>query len=351
MPDVLFGFAWLGSPQLRTCAVQVLGDWKWLKESYVLKQNYGARHTCHLCQAVKSGVGPQFDDFGPGALHRATVRSHNDYVSSFVVPPPLTTIPGFHLSMLICDPMHVLHLGVLQWAIGNMLVILAGEGFWGHFAGLQKKRLDKALRVAYGEFIAWCKGRACYPSQGTFNANSVSRGEDGLSFPEFKGKAANSRWIALWLNDVLYRNGPEHELESGLFWGLCEMLHLMHIVPGPWFPTNVACRFARACRVALLSYGALARAARADGLPLWCVKPKHHQLDHLGTVVRTARLHPGFHWAFCDEDFNGRITTVAKACQHPHVFSKRVLEKYSLNVWLGLESQCASPKLPWASQR
>ena len=39
---------------------QVLGDWKWLKEAFRLKEHYGARLVCHLCEAVKYGDGPPF---------------------------------------------------------------------------------------------------------------------------------------------------------------------------------------------------------------------------------------------------------------------------------------------------
>ena len=323
---------------MRNYLGQVIGDWKWLKESFTLAEHYGARRVCHLCEAVKSGIGPRFDDFDSNAGHRTTTRSHDDWVSSFASPPPLATMPGFKLCMLVCDPMHCLHLGVLQWAIGNMLVILAGEGLWGTFTGERKPRLDKALRIAYGQFKAWCKARACYLSQPTFTANCINRGDNGANnFPEFKGKAANARWVTLWLCDLLYRSGPAHELESGLFWGLCEMLHIMHMWPGPWLRADEASRFARACRVALLSNAALARAARADGLPLWCIKPKHHQLDHLGAVVQATHVNPKVQWAFCDEDFNGRITKIARVCNQPHLFSQRVVEKYYLHVWLGLE--------------
>ena len=312
----------------------------------MLSSNYSTRKVCHLCEAVKYGAGPPFDDFGAGACHRNTSRDHNSYMLGFATPPPLSLIPGFQLCMLVCDPMHCLHLGVLQWAVGNALVLLSGEGRWGVFEGQRKHKLDKSLRVAYSEFQPWCRCRAISTSQPVFTANSVNRGESPNSFPEFKGKASNTRWVTMWLCNVLYHIGPR--TEAALFWGLCEMLHIMHVFPGPWLTGRVAQRFARACRVALLSYGCLARAAKADCLPLWGVKPKHHQLDHLGEVVARTHMHPGYAWAFCDEDFNGRICKVAAACMHPHVFSLRVLEKYSLKVWLSLEdARTDSVNPPW----
>ena len=42
----------------------------------------------------------------------------------------LAYIPGFHLGLIVIDPMHVLHLGVLLWAIGNLLVSCVAKGFF-----------------------------------------------------------------------------------------------------------------------------------------------------------------------------------------------------------------------------
>ena len=76
----------------------------------MLSSNYSTRKVCHLCEAVKYGAGPPFDDFGAGACHRNMSRDHNSYILGFATPPPLSLIPGFQLCMLVCDPMHCLHL-------------------------------------------------------------------------------------------------------------------------------------------------------------------------------------------------------------------------------------------------
>ena len=52
----------------RCALAQVLGDWKFLKEAFLLQQSYTKRMVCHLCFAVKHGDdGPPFDDFGKDA--------------------------------------------------------------------------------------------------------------------------------------------------------------------------------------------------------------------------------------------------------------------------------------------
>ena len=45
--------------------------------------------------------------------------------------------------------MHCLHLGVSQWAVGNALVLLSGEGRWGVFEGQRK-------RTQVGQVLARC---------------------------------------------------------------------------------------------------------------------------------------------------------------------------------------------------
>ena len=328
------------------CAlVQVLGDWKWLKEAFQLSQNYNCRACCHLCRAVKYGEGPAFDDFGRHAAHRGTERSFSDYIKYFSGRsiPWLALLPGFTLSMLVCDPMHAIHLGVLQWACGSLLVVLSGLGVWGSFIGTQKQKLDAALRVAFGQFKRWCQRQGVHTSQLLFTAARVNRGDDNNAFPVLACKAANAKWITYWLSDVLWHRGTMC-LEAAVFWGLAEMLHIMSMRVGPWLTQATAARFQSAGRVALVAYAELAREAKRNRQPLWVLKPKHHQVDHLCTVVAETCLHPGYAWAFADEDFNGRLMKIARSCCAPHKFSATVLEKYILGVYIGLQGK---PQLPW----
>ena len=305
---------------------------------------YYTRKCCHICGAVKYGDGPPFDDFGPAAAHRDTLRSQDDFMSQYGEghEPPLACIPGFHVSMLICDPMHALHLGICQWAAGSMLFILAWDfKQWGVFHGPQKTRLDGALRKAHAQFRKWCRARAIYTSQAVFSTNSIGKGEDFKAFPALAGKAANLRWVTMWLNDVLVKRG-ERTLEAALFSGLADMLYIMTEVPGPWLSQPQADRLFVAGRSALLAYGALAMLAKSRGHALWCVKPKHHQVDHLISAVKESRIHPGWAWAFADEDFNSRVMKLARHVKRRHLMSQRLLERYAIRMLLMVQNSKAS---------
>ena len=249
---------------------------------------------------------------------------------------PLSQIPGFHLSMIMCDPMHSIHLGFAQIAVGSMLVVLAMQGEWGMFAGRRKERLNAALRKAYGDFVTFCRRSGAHTSQPTFDAGMLNKAETDLDFPSFNAKAHNTRWVVMWIAVLLYTKqspGPE----AALFWGLADVLHIMHEIPGPWLTEELAVRFYNSGMVALLSFAHLALAAKRNNIPLWPCKPKMHQVDHLCQLVLQTRLQPSYAWAFADEDFNGRMVKMAYKVEHPLQFSKRTMEKYCLQMFLSVK--------------
>eukprot|EP00974_Lingulodinium_polyedra_P007402 704077-Lingulodinium_polyedra.AAC.1 len=117
------------------------------------------------------------------------------------------------------------------------------------------------------------------------------------------------------------------------------MLYIMHdACPDEfWLPKDMAGRFAKAGRIALLAYSDLARAAKESNLALWPFKPKHHQLDHIVSLVSASCWHPARNWAFCDEDFNGRIMAMVKSSD-PRALIQRTMQKYSLRLCLSVRT-------------
>ncbi|MCP4238933.1 MAG: hypothetical protein GY772_00030 [bacterium] len=315
---------------------QVLGDWKWLKQAFLLKHTYATRACCHECLAVKRGDGPSFADFAADAEHRATTREHADYMESFQRPPALTGIPGWHLRMIMPDPMHTLHLGVCQWAVGSVMITLCELGLWGRFGhGDKVSKLNAQLRCAYTEFRGWCRRNNVRCSQPEFTAASMNRGDTPHTFPEFKAKAMNTRWVTAWLAEVTC-NYDASSTEAILMWGLADLLFVMHGARNPRLSPADARRLERAGRVALLAYGDLARSAAERALPLYCIKPKHHQLDHMLHRTLQTNCNPRYAWAFCDEDFNGRVVRLMRLGQPRHV-ALRAVRQYALRLYLSLK--------------
>ena len=166
-------------------------------------------------------------------------------------PPPLTLILGFHLTVLICDPMHALHLGVFQWIVASVMVLLAEAGEWGVYRGERIVRLNNALRRAYRHFKEWCRQHGINTSQECFTAASTGRAEDAHSFPQFKGKAANTGRVIEWLHAVYDAKG-QRCLITCLLWGCCEMIAVMRDHKGPFLSADAARRFAHGGHSALV---------------------------------------------------------------------------------------------------
>jgi hypothetical protein len=290
------------------------GDWRWLKEAFHLKQHYGVVHCCVDCGAAKSLMhGTLYSDFREDASWLGTNRDCMEYIQS--TDSELAQIPGFHLQMAAPGVMHLLHLGVGQWAIGSMLKRLSTINHFGiHMCGSRVQRLNAALAIAYTRFRTFAKGMDS--SQRPFTANMLGLDSTADTIPLFKGKAGNTRVVLLWLNEEmqgLELGDEETSLVAMVVWGLCDNLRMLHNTHRPHFTPREADRFAQSGRILLQAWASLATAARARGEFSWPIKPKLHAYDHLIRRVRSTRFNPASVWEFADEDLNGKLVRVTRA--------------------------------------
>ena len=116
---------------------------------------------------------------------------------------PMTQIPGWHLSTLIYEPLHVGPLGVCQDVCGYTLVDLCEEGAFGASAGhgTWQEKLQPQLDSAYDEFILHCKRSRpqlyCY--QKRFTVASLDMKTLNTSWPRLKTKGGNCLVVLQWL--------------------------------------------------------------------------------------------------------------------------------------------------------
>lgn len=145
--------------------------------------------------------GPRvFTDFTDGAGWLLAPRSHESFMLAEGQRCPLCAIPGWHLSTLQWDLMHVGPLGVHQTAAACCLWELSREGVFGNFPGRDwKTRLNLQLRTAYGKFASYCSAEGIVHSQPPFSHCVLSMGAMN-HWPVFKGKAANSFKVCVWLS-------------------------------------------------------------------------------------------------------------------------------------------------------
>ena len=328
----------------RGALAQLAGDWKFIREAlHFHDHHYNARKVCHLCQAVKFGAGPPAYHFEENAVWMGTTYTFAEYLADVRrhgdEPSALSRIPGFCFALILVDLMHVLHLGVLLWALGSQLYIMAERGVFGHFVGARVSRLNEAMNAAYAMFVKYCRDRKIGHSQARFTAAKIGRGEQSEdAFPCLKAKAANARHITQWLYFALPADTPA--LERTLFWGLSECLHLLHGASGPSYSDVDKSRFVFAGRAALKSYAELTRGAKRANVPLWPLKPKFHQFAHeIHHVFVTGRV-PG--WCFADEDFNRLIVRTIRVSRYNPSVGKRGLLLWSVRLFRTFDDDSAA---------
>ena len=91
--------------------VSLKGDEKWLQRVLKLKNSWVSEHVCPICRASKRGVNT-YSTFCPGAKHRATMLTNEEFVTETAQNPPWVRLPGFHVQMLHFDWLHVVDLSI-----------------------------------------------------------------------------------------------------------------------------------------------------------------------------------------------------------------------------------------------
>ena len=109
-------------PNLRGVFCQAAGDWKYLKESWRLPQTWRKRAICRECKAEDAGP-LNYADASPHAQRTNTTRTMPEYLqgvldNGFEIPP-LCTVIGYHISMMVDDGLHDDMLGVRAELVGG----------------------------------------------------------------------------------------------------------------------------------------------------------------------------------------------------------------------------------------
>jgi hypothetical protein len=181
---------------LRLGLARVTGDWKFLKETYHLR-NYSTHACCHRCLANKNpDEGPLYTDVGPTAAWRATATSHMEFMEEQEASghrSPLTDIPGWRLEMVKTDLMHNMCLGSAQHLIGSVIVQLVQEGHWGPPRG----RWKECLLSGFKRFRTWKRDHKLQCSKHRWSRSGLTW-TSARVYPCLKAKAHNTRILLAW---------------------------------------------------------------------------------------------------------------------------------------------------------
>ena len=112
---------------------QFLGDWKWIKEAFVLQMSCTSREKRTTCFASKEGEH-NYSDFRDSAKHRKRRRTHAQFMEQYDQRPlpNLCRVFGFHMNMIMSDFLHGFLMGTAQSAVGNTVGTLRAKRIWQH---------------------------------------------------------------------------------------------------------------------------------------------------------------------------------------------------------------------------
>jgi len=297
--------------RLGGACIAKFGDWAWFKGVLGLRgwRGEGAgKSICWICQA---GFTEQLHcyDFRASASWRSTLLSQAEfwdtaheqghYISK------VWCIPGFHLSQVRPDWMHVVDLGTLQYLQGNLL--------WEMFVEVGGSfRRAKETVGKLENMMIMCAGRLGvarplhHLTIGMFRAAANEK-------PKLRAKAAEGRHLLPVVREMLATcfdvTTPHARLRLQCVDALLKCYHLLD----NWAQDSPVA-LARAAREHLLLLAEL-RSTCHDDLR-WCLYPKHHIFIHL---AEGATSNPRAEWNYGDESEIGEAVKLASRVSPTHI--------------------------------
>lgn len=235
----------------------------------------------------------------------------------------LWELPGFCLSMVKCDFMHISCLGILQYLQGNV--------FWELFrsVGGTFKKPDRACTVLLN--IMNCSARAlgveCPVSWITV---SMIRGS-ATDKPKFKAKAAEGRHLL-----PILRHSLEHAFdldtphEKSRF-RCVAALNSVYEEMINWDNVHSPDRLRKFARQHLILFRDLS--SKSTDPYCWCMFPKHHLFCHVTDTVTT---NPRLEWNYSEEAAIFEGVLLAQQT-NVHAIPTQVIERHRVTFRLDVE--------------
>ena len=229
-------------------------------------------------------------------------------------------VPGFHLSTIKLDWMHIVCLGILQYLLGNVI--------WECFIELggTHSRIRQACSRLYNMIKIYCRhlGVQCPISKLTATMMTAS----ASAKPKLKTKAAEGRHllpVVRHLLDSLFGKTSAHAL---LRFQCVDALYRCYQEMDQWDTAKSPARLAQAARQHLLLYCELRMSATKENS--WQLFPKHHLFIHL---AEECVGNPRLEWNYLDESAIGEAAKMASSCNTRHI-PTNVMEKHRLTFTL-----------------
>ena len=129
------------------------GDEKYIQKAFKTSHSAVSRNCCFVCKASTEDGPLLYTNHGLAAAHRSTMLTTEQFITGVAGVRAFIAVPGFHVSMLAYDWLHIVDLCIIpETAASALLELTRVEGIFGN-ASTQ----DERLRMAYVAFSRACK--------------------------------------------------------------------------------------------------------------------------------------------------------------------------------------------------
>ncbi len=304
---------------------ELRGDWKYLKEVLHLQQHYLRNNVCHKCPATKKEGPNFFADFRRCAGHRGKLRTHHAWAHeqrAQARPCPLLGVPGFRIEFAFFDILHTLDIGVLQVAVPSALhEVTRDERLF------EGSTVKARLHHATARYHRWCKVHGVTDKAALFTERWVQLPHPKVKMVHCKGAAM--RHLVYWLESelaTLRGRDRVHRMLWAFFYFFCLADSVM-VQGGRHLTRLERRRLARTSRAALQIYRWHHERAKATGVAIWSLLPKHHAWSHM--AFDNAGTNPRKVSCYLDEDIVGRMKRLYVR-RHPVTAPATALMRYTV---------------------
>ncbi|CAE7361318.1 unnamed protein product [Symbiodinium natans] len=299
------------------------GDEKYMQKAYHMINSATSKNICFVCQVW--------------------MMTTSDFILNGCRANPFIRLPGFHISMVTNDWLHIIDLTLIPDAAASALLELT-ENSNGPFPGRDQ---DDRLRAAYVQFSALCKQHNISHFAHVSKQLTGETKKNNVQFPTIAQKHMNgaeavvmAKWLmGICLAEAARNPGDVHSaLRAVVFINLAQMRDAISLKRDNPFCTLSEANIQKLQQSNYLYHSALnslAVEAIDHGRLLWKIRPKVHKADHLAFDL-APRVNPLVLSCYMDEDAVGKMKRLAMK-SHPQQLGRQVLARYAAYVccrWL-----------------
>ena len=305
------------------------GDLDYFTKNLKLR-NFNSLDMCDLCPATRrdSDRSLMYNNFDRDAAWKRQLYDRQTWRALYDgrLMHWIFNLAGLDNLALEPDELHVLHLGVSQYAQGSVLHTLVFDVLGGPPNGAMKALWERICEYDSSESPD-CQ----YTSLSIKSFVNPDKAHD--DFPSLKGKGAEVRDLlpgtcTLWRE--LASDHPQYRRVDKTMTALCDAQGILRRHAKDLFlPVEAAEQLHRRVETFLQGYQELAHDAETAGQLRWSLPSKFHWFWHLGQKAKY--INPRRTNCFVDEDFVGKIKGLVHSCAagtELHAMIGKAMEKY-----------------------